>query len=104
MAVGHVLLIIAQSVWFVFSQLINLLIWFLTSLLPTLITYIGMPMFILGIIMALGLTGGSILFFIVVAVGLYYFIKKAVFKSSPKMVFVEDNQGMTNANMAVFKS
>ena len=104
MAVGSILIIISQAVYFVFAQLINLLIWFLTSLLPTLITYIGMPMFILGVIMALGLTGGSILFFIVVAVGLCYFVKKAVFQSSPKLVFAEKNEGMSNANMAIFKS
>ena len=76
----------------------------MTSLLPTLITYIGVPMFVLGIITALGLTGGSILFFIICAVGMYYFIKKTVFMSTPKIKFAEKNNGMTNANMSVFKS
>lgn len=101
---GHILVIIGQLLYYVFSGLINLMIWFLTSLLPTLITYIGVPMFVLGIIMALGLTGGSVLFFIVCAVGMYYFIKKTVFMSSPKLQFAEKNNGMTSANMAVFKS
>jgi len=104
MAVGAILIIIGQTIYTVFATLINLMIWFLTSLLPTLITYIGVPMFVLGIITALGLTGGSVLFFIICAVGMYYFIKKTVFMSSPKLKFASKNNGMTNANMAVFKS
>ena len=104
MAVGAILIIIGQTIYTVFATLINLMIWFMTSLLPTLITYIGVPMFVLGIITALGLTGGSILFFIVCAVGMYYFIKKTVFMSTPKLKFAENNNGMTSANMKVFKS
>ena len=104
MAVTAILIIIAQTIYYVFATLINLMIWFMTSLLPTLITYIGVPMFVLGIITALGLTGGSVLFFIVCAVGMYYFVKKTVFMSTPKLKFADNNNGMTNANMKVFKS
>lgn len=98
MAVGHILMIIAQVLYYVFSTLINLLIWFLTSVLPTLITFIGLPMFFIGIIMAIGLTGGSVLFFIVTSVGLYYFVKKAVFESSPQLVFNNNNNNPSSSN------
>lgn len=97
-------MIIAQVLYYVFSTLINLLIWFLTSVLPTLITFIGLPMFFIGIIMAIGLTGGSVLFFIVTSVGLYYFVKKAVFESSPKIIFANNIKEMTNSNKKIFKS
>ena len=104
MAIGAVLIIIKDLVVGVFSFFINLMIWFLSSLLPTLITYIGMPMFILGIVVALGLTGGSILFFILTALGMYHFIKNAVFKSNPTIVKTQYNNDTSNANMKVFKS
>ena len=105
MPVGAVIIVVKDLLVGVFSVFINLIIWFLSSLLPTLITYIGMPMFILGIIVALGLTGGSVLFFIIAAFGMYYFIKNAVFKSDPAVFKKEkDNMGYTSANMAVFKS
>ena len=99
MPIGSLLIITAEIVFKVISGLINLMIWFLTSLLPTLITFIGLPMFVLGIITALGLTGGSVLFFIVFVVGLYYFIKKSVFMSSPKIKFAANNGN--NSNMKV---
>lgn len=102
---GSILIIIKDIIVGVFTVFINLIIWFLSSLLPTLITYIGMPMFILGVIVALGLTGGSVLFFIIAAFGLYYFIKNAVFKSDPAVFKKEQNNtGYTSANMAIFKS
>jgi hypothetical protein len=98
MVVGNILMIIAQVIYYVFSTLINLLIWFLTSVLPTLITFIGLPMFFIGIIMAIGLTGGSVLFFIVTSVGLYYFVKKAVFESSPQLVFNNKNNNNSSSS------
>ena len=98
MVVGNILMIIAQVIYYVFSTLINLLIWFLTSVLPTLITFIGLPMFFIGIIMAIGLTGGSVLFFIVTSVGLYYFVKKAVFESSPQLVLNNKNNNPSSSN------
>jgi len=104
MPVGNVLMIIAQVIYYSFSAVINLLIWFLTSVLPTLITFIGLPMFFLGIITAIGLTGGSVLFFIVTSVGLYYFVKKAVFESSPKIIIANNIKEMSNSNKNIFKS
>lgn len=100
MVVGSILMIIAQVIYYVFSTLINLLIWFLTSVLPTLITFIGLPMFFIGIITAIGLTGGSVLFFIIATIGLYYFVKKAVFESNPNIVFNnKDNNNSSTSNM-----
>ena len=46
----------------------------LTTIVPFLVKYIGIPVFILGMVLGLMFTGGHILFVILFIVGIYFYI------------------------------
>jgi hypothetical protein len=53
--------------------------WFYLTFLPFVIQYIGIPFFVLGILLALSFAGGTIVFAIVFFVFMFYFIKGTIF-------------------------
>ena len=57
--------------------------WFYLTFIPFIIQYLGVPLFILGVLLAIGLAGGTLLFTIVFAVFMFYFIKGTIFDSTP---------------------
>ncbi len=60
--------------------------WFYTTFLPFVIQYIGIPMFALGVLLALAFAGGTMLFVILFFIFMFYFIKGTIFNSNPKNV------------------
>jgi hypothetical protein len=58
--------------------------WFYAKLIPFVLQYIGIPMFLLGIILAVSFAGGTVLFIIVFFLVMYYFIKGTIFTSVAK--------------------
>ena len=59
-------------------------IWFYLTFLPFVIQYIGIPLFVLGIILALAFAGGYIIFVIGFCIFMFFFIKGTIFSSHPK--------------------
>lgn len=59
--------------------------WFYGTVIPFIIKWIGIPMFLLGVLLAVSFAGGTILFIIVFCVVMYFFIKKILFNTIPKM-------------------
>ena len=59
--------------------------WFYLTLIPFILQYIAIPMFLLGIILALAFAGGTVLFIVVFCVFMFYFIKGALFSSKPNI-------------------
>jgi len=57
--------------------------WFYLTFLPFVIQYIGIPMFILGVLLALSFAGGTMLFVILFFIFMFYFIKGTLFNSKP---------------------
>ena len=57
--------------------------WFYLTFLPFIIQYIGIPLFILGIILALAFAGGTLVFTILFFIVMYFFIKGTIFNSKP---------------------
>ena len=57
--------------------------WFYLTFLPFVIQYIGIPLFVLGILLAIAFAGGTLLFTILFFIFMYYFIKGTIFTSSP---------------------
>ena len=57
-------------------------IWFYITFLPFVIQYIGIPMFVLGILLALAFAGGTMIFTIFFIIGMYFFIKGTIFSSA----------------------
>lgn len=55
--------------------------WFYGTLIPFILQYIGIPMFALGILLAVAFAGGTILFTIVFFIFMFYFIKGTIFSS-----------------------
>ena len=49
--------------------------WFYTTFLPFVIQYIGIPLFVLGVVMAIAFAGGTLLFTVLFFITMYYFIK-----------------------------
>lgn len=60
--------------------------WFYITFLPFVIQYIGIPMFILGILVALAFAGGTMLFVILFFIFIFYFIKGTIFNSAPPII------------------
>lgn len=57
--------------------------WFYFTLIPFILQYIGIPMFALGILLAVAFAGGTILFTIVFFIFMFYFIRGTLFSSKP---------------------
>jgi hypothetical protein len=57
--------------------------WFYLTLIPFILQYIGIPMFALGILLAVAFAGGTILFTIVFFIFMFYFIRGTLFSSKP---------------------
>ena len=57
--------------------------WFYATFLPFIIQYLGLPLFVLGILLALSFAGGTMLFTIVFFIFMFYFIKGTIFDSKP---------------------
>ena len=65
--------------------ILRFLWWFYTVLVPFLIQYIGIPMFALGVLLALAFAGGTILFTVVFFIIMFFFIKGVFFSSKPSL-------------------
>jgi hypothetical protein len=59
--------------------------WFYTKFIPFIVKWIGIPMFLLGVILAVSFAGGTVLFMIVFFLVMYFFIKKTLYNSIPKI-------------------
>lgn len=53
--------------------------WFYTVFLPNIIQWVGIPLFILGLIAAVAFIGGWLLFLLIFIIFLYFFIKGTIF-------------------------
>jgi len=67
------------------ALLFRFIIWFYTTLIPFIVQYIGIPMFALGILLALAFAGGTVIFIIVFCLFMFYFIKGTLFSSKPSI-------------------
>jgi hypothetical protein len=74
-AIGGPIVLLGRFVW-----------WFYGTLIPFIIQWIGIPMFLLGVLLAVAFAGGTLLFTIVFCVVMYFFIKKILFDTLPKAV------------------
>lgn len=59
--------------------------WFYGTLIPFIIQYIGIPMFALGILLALAFASGTVLFIIVFCIFMFYFIRGTLFSTKPNV-------------------
>ncbi len=57
--------------------------WFYLTLIPFVLQYIGIPLFALGVLLALAFAGGTVLFIVVFCISIYIFIKGTIFNSKP---------------------
>ena len=64
-----------------FKWIGQFILWFYSTLLPLFLQYAGIPLFILGILLAICFAGGSFLFMLLFFVGGYYFIKNSIFSN-----------------------
>lgn len=55
--------------------------WFYLEVLPFVLMYIGIPLFVLGLLMGTAFSLGSFLFIILFFIAIYYFIKGTVFNN-----------------------
>ena len=58
-------------------------VWFYGTFLVFVISYIGIPMFTLGILLSLALAGSTMLFIIIFLIAMYYFIRGTIIRSKP---------------------
>ena len=73
-AIGGPVVLIAKFAW-----------WFYGTLIPFIVKWIGIPMFLLGVLLAVSFAGGTVLFTIAFFVVMYFFVKKLLFDTIPKM-------------------
>jgi hypothetical protein len=70
--IWEIIKIILQAIW-------DMIVWVYLTLIPFMVTYIGIPLFILGILMGISFSGGSLIIMLIFFVSMYFFIKKTVF-------------------------
>lgn len=102
-AVGSFLIIIFDLVKYFLIGLFYFLKWFYLYFLPFIIIYIGIPLFIIGVLLALSFSAGSVLFISLFAVGMYFFVKYAILQSNPYSVASNNYEAM-NASKKIFKA
>jgi len=87
-------------IWFLFLPT-NVEVY--TQFLPFLIIYIGIPLFVIGVLLALSFSGGMILVVIGFAIGLWLLIQNGIFNVNPYAV---KNNGLNNTTISqkIFKS
>ena len=66
-----------------FGRLIKFAQWFYLTLIPFILQYIGIPLFALGVLLALAFAGGTMLFIVIFCISIYIFIKGTIFNSKP---------------------
>lgn len=80
---GAVLSILFDFVAFVCVEIYYFAKWFYLTFLPFVIQYLGIPLFFLGILLALAFAGGTVLFTMVFFIFMYYFIKGTLIDTKP---------------------
>ena len=80
---GAVISIIFDFVAFVCVQVYHFVIWFYLTFIPFIIQYVGLPLFALGILLALAFAGGTVVCTTAIFVFLFYFIKGTIIDSQP---------------------
>lgn len=66
---------IVAAIFMIFSWIIKFMTFLFTKIIPFLLKYIGIPLFILGAILALIFFGGHMFFIVTLMVGVYLYIK-----------------------------
>ena len=79
MPVGAVLEITYNVVSTVLGGVWRFIYWFYFVFLPVIIKYIAIPLFVLGVILAIAFAGGTVLFTIAFFIFIYFFIKYTIF-------------------------
>lgn len=82
----------------------GLLLWkFYTEFLPFLVIYIGIPLFVIGVLLALSFSGGMILIIAGFAVGLYLLVYYGIFNPNP---YLNKTGGLANTTLSqkIYKS
>ena len=77
---------IVDIVAFIMKTVYRFMKWFYLTFLPFIIQYFGLPLFFLGILLALAFAGGTVLFTFVFFICIYYFIKGTLINSKPKKI------------------
>ena len=79
MAVGSILTISYNIIFTVISGVLRFMYWFYFDFLPVIIQYIALPLFVLGVILAIAFAGGTLLFTIAFFIFIFFFIKHTIF-------------------------
>lgn len=72
--VGGPVVLVGRAAW-----------WFYGTFIPFIVKWFGIPLFLLGVILAVAFAGGTALFTIVFFLVMFYFIKGIFFKTHPKV-------------------
>ena len=81
MPIGDVLRIVYDLLCRTLSGVFAFLKWFYLDFLPFIIQYIAIPLFFLGLLLAVAFAGGTLIVTIVFFIFMYYFIKYTIFVS-----------------------
>jgi hypothetical protein len=83
MAIDSIGTALFDTIGFILYYISIFTIWFYSTFLPFILQYIGIPLFVLGLLAALAFAGGTVLCIVVFFILMYYFIKEVIFKSKP---------------------
>ena len=81
MPVGDVMAIAYDVLCNTLSGVFKFLKWFYLDFLPFIIQYIAVPLFFLGLLLAVAFAGGTLIITIVFFIFMYFFIKHTIFVS-----------------------
>ena len=81
--IGELMKVVVDLISGALTYLLQFMKWFYLTFLPFVIQYFGIPLFILGVILAVAFAGGTLFFTIIFFIFMYFFIKGTIFSSSP---------------------
>lgn len=81
--IGELMKVVVDLISGALTYLLQFMKWFYIIFLPFVIQYFGIPLFILGVILAVAFAGGTLFFTIIFFIFMYFFIKGTIFSSSP---------------------
>lgn len=76
---------------------------FYTQFLPFIVIYIGIPLFVIGVLLALSFSGGLVLIITGFAIGLWFLVQYGILNPDP---YAAKSSGLANTttNQKIFKS
>jgi hypothetical protein len=101
--IWSVIFVVGNILYYSFFFLFYIIKWLYLEFLPFFVIYIGIPLFIIGVLLSLSFTAGMVLLIGGLAIGIYYFVTRGILDPSPLYTGFKNSQSLSSENK-IFKA